>query len=334
MRISLNSLVLRSISNSTKVKHKLKSNDFYDNEMDEDTVDFKRKRKKNKVNSDAVASVQSARENEDLNDRGNGVSRYSKDNIQQLMDSQFKSNRTVSEYIQKTNPNEIIKNYLSDEEFDDSEKEKIKNIIKTKHKIKNSQTGMAMNAGKEEFLTPKDIFKAKEEIINLSESINVDHMYSMNTTKQDMVVDDSLEGESWIDNQLLYALGVDHIDTEQNLLAPYQSGSNPTDLIETAEMRAIKRDLDKPANDYVNELDLQIDQLHLSIKRNKETKESIAKGILSNEKEVETADLTIRENVTGFKLLIEITGVIEDLTSMLDEKEEQINEIYIKHAKL
>ena len=316
--------------NQLKVKHKLKTAQLHEkNEgKTEETGDFQFKRKRNKVNSDAVASVQSLRE-----DYENDSGRYSHNNIKQLIISQNESNIKVSEHIKQTNPNEIIKNYLSDDEFDEQEQEKIKNIIKTKHRIKVSQTGMAMNAGKDEFLTPKDIWMAREEMKSLAEGIEIEDMYTLNSSKHNMVIDDSIEGESWIDNQLVYALGGDHMETDQNLLAPYVSGANTTDFIETAEMRSIKRDMEKPVNDYVNELELQIDHLQLSIKRNKDIRESIAKGIASNETEVENADRTINENVSKFKLLIDITAVVEDLCSMFDEKEAQINEIY-KASKL
>ena len=316
--------------NQLKVKHKLKTAQLHEtNEgKTEETGDFQFKRKRNKVNSDAVASVQSLRE-----DYENDSGRYSHNNIKQLIISQNESNIKVSEHIKQTNPNEIIKNYLSDDEFDEQEQEKIKNIIKTKHRIKVSQTGMAMNAGKDEFLTPKDIWMAREEMKSLAEGIEIEDMYTLNSSKHNMVIDDSIEGESWIDNQLVYALGGDHMETDQNLLAPYVSGANTTDFMETAEMRSIKRDMEKPVNDYVNELELQIDHLQLSIKRNKDIRESIAKGIASNETEVENADRTINENVSKFKLLIDITAVVEDLCSMFDEKEAQINEIY-KASKL
>lgn len=86
--------------------------------------------------------------------------------------------------------------------------------------------------------------------------------------------------------------------------------------------------------EYANELELQIDQLNLSLKRDQETVELVTKGIESHEKDVEQAEKTIKANVTRFKLLIELTKAVEDVCSMLDEKEEQIDALYTECMKI
>lgn len=108
-----------------------------------------------------------------------------------------------------------------------------------------AQGGVAMTANKSEFLTPKDVYIAEENLQELHEGMHIEDMYEINTSKHEMFIDDSLEGDSWIDNQLEKALGAHHADVQPSLVALYQSGVNPAEFVESNEARAIKFEMAK-----------------------------------------------------------------------------------------
>lgn len=312
-------------------KHKLKTVDFDEDgdALTQPKASFKPKKKKNLVNVEAIASVQNSVTNASDNffNTEHG-SRYSKEHIDQLKSTQLQSNKNVSEYIQQNEPEEEIKDHASDEEFDDEELKKMQNIKQIRHKKKLAEAGLAMNTNKSEFLAPKDVCMAEEGVEELRRGLQTEDLYSFNTTKNDMVLEDFGEGESWINNQLEKALGPSHRNYDVDTLTAYQGDNAPTDFVDTSEMRAIRMSMSKDVEDYTTDLELEISNMQKSIRRNKETLVSVQKGIENHEKDFAQAAATIEEKTPKFRALIDFTEFLEDFGGLLDEKEDQINHLY------
>lgn len=285
--------------------------------------------KRNKlVNSDAIASVAQVEKasSDNFFNQEHG-SRYSKDNITHLMNSQMATNKNVSDYIKRTDSKEIVKDNLPDEEFDQSEIDRMQKIKDIRHRKKIIESGLAMNTKKEEFLAPKDVCMAEEDMNDLKNGIENNDFYTINTSKDQEVIDDYGDGENWIDNQLNNALGTSS-KADNELIAVYNSSSNTTDFIDTSEMRAIKVSMNQEVEDYTTTLELEILRVQKSIKRNKETLESVKKGILSHEKDIEDSSKVITEKAPKFKTLMEFTDLLEDVGDMLDSTDDEINNIF------
>lgn len=111
-----------------KAKHKLKTIETNDDD-DADNTQLDKNPKKCKINPDAVASVYSTKpKTEEDGHTEESSSRYSRDDIEKLKASMFLSNKSVADYIQKNDPNHIIKQSLQDDEFDESEIHKMNSI--------------------------------------------------------------------------------------------------------------------------------------------------------------------------------------------------------------
>ena len=287
------------------------------------------KKKKNLINSDAVASVQSVKTH-DINEVR---PKYTMDHIEQLKDSQFKSNKTASEFIQKQEIEES-KEKLSDDEFDEKEVERMNQIKNIRRKKKLEQSGVAMNTNDEEFLAPKDVVMAEEEIQDLKSGIQVSDMYTMNTDKNEVILEDIGDGENWIDRQLQNALGTGNHQPTEEMLMVYNEKGISTTLPDTSEMRSIKFSMGKSVEDYTHDLCYEEDKLEKSIKNNQEMLARVEKGIISHEKDIEESTKIIQENTGNFKLLMEFSELIDDLSELLDEKADEIDHVYDNLKKL
>ena len=145
-------------------------------------------------------------------------------------------NNKVSEHIQKSNLTDKTKEEFSDE-FNDDEMEKMQSIKDIRQKRKIADSGVAMNTEKAEFLAPKDVHMAQEDIQELKDGI-----YAINETPNDVFDEDIDDGESWVDKQLKSALGTSHDDYDTTQLARYNfdSSTNDFEQPEIKEIRMIK----------------------------------------------------------------------------------------------
>jgi len=284
--------------------------------------------KKNLVNTDAIASVNNAKPiwNESAQSEQT-ASRYSKESIDQLKTRQYQSNKNVSDYIHKSESRATM-NATSDEEFEDEEVERMQQIKDIRTKKKLAQKGLSMNTKQEEFLAPKDVVMAEEEIEDLKHGIETNEMYCINDTPNDMYIDDFGDGENWINNQIGNALGSDQIFEDSTFITPFRGGSNQNDLTDTSEMRSLKHTMMKGVDSYTSDLMRELSGIKNSIKRNSETMESIKNGLQSHEKDIEQATQIIKQEAPKFQKVMEFTELLEDIGGMLDEKEDEIDNVF------
>lgn len=236
--VVLDLMNLKQKSTQNVVKHKLKTLNYDDMDVDEATNGSKNafpKSKKSKVNAAAVASVSNIGDVHDHEPQ----SRYSVDDLENLRQSQIEINKSVSDYISQVKPT-LASNDTNEElsdEFTEDEIAKMKNVKEIKRKILRSDG--AMNTKKDEFLAPKDIHIAEQTIHELSQGV-----YAMNSSKDDQFeeVEDFGENESWIEKQLQSALGVNHEETDTAELARYHYSdqNHAFEQPEIKEVRGIK----------------------------------------------------------------------------------------------
>ena len=339
-----NSLGLNKKRILKKGKKKVKIFNYEDEEEENCKPIFKAKKKKSMANSAAVASVYTVKiTKEDNFKTQEGGPKYSVVEIEQLKDSQYKSNKEASEHIQKYENKDSTDAQMSDEEllnlkmeksegtdFTTEEKDRMKKIIDIRHKKMLAQDGVAMNTKKEEFLAPFEVCKAEEDIDNLKESIEDNELYTMNTNKNEGILEDFGDSESWINNQIQSALGAGTHEPDQEMLEIYKEDRMEPTLPDTSEMRSIKYSMGKSIKDYTDNLEYEAKILENSIEKNQEMLGTIEKGIISHEKDIVESSNIIGENTGNFKLLMEFSGIMEDLSCLLDEKEEEINIIFEK----
>lgn len=159
--------------------------------------------------------------------------RYTYEDLESLKQSQMVINNKVSEHIQKSNLTDKTKEEFSDE-FNDDEMEKMQSIKDIRQKRKIADSGVAMNTEKAEFLAPKDVHMAQEDIQELKDGI-----YAINQTPNDVFDEDIDDGESWVDKQLKSALGTNHDDYDTTQLARYNFDTSTNDF-EQPEIREIR----------------------------------------------------------------------------------------------
>lgn len=175
------------------------------------------------------------------------------------------------------------------------------NIKQIRHRKQQAQKGFAMNTNKDEFLAPKDVQMAEEGVKELKDGIEAEDIYSINTSRNDMVLDDFGDGESWINNQIENALGSNHQNMETTLMTSYNTQADPTTFVETPEIRSIKATMSKDIEDYTTDLEMEAVKLQKGITKSKETFELVKKGIDSHEKDIQKATNTIKEQTPRFQ---------------------------------
>lgn len=310
-----------------KPKFKVKTISLEDDESKQPLIDLKALKKKNLVNTDAVASIYNikSKQSDNFYNDESGP-KYSVDHIEQLKTHQHISNKTVSNYIKTSS--KVENQELSDSDFEESEKKKMADIIKIRHKKKLDQEGLSMNTKKEEFLAPKDVHMAEEDVQELKDGIDMTNLYTMNTDRNDVVLEDFGDGESWINNQIQNALGTGSHEHHSELIQSYSNGATTNALADTSEMRSIKYSMNKEVEDYTTDLDYEVVRMQKSTKKNEEMLESILKGVEIHEKDIEKATESINQDAPRFQILMEFNEIIEDIGQMLDEKDDQIDHIF------
>ncbi|CAI2363274.1 unnamed protein product [Moneuplotes crassus] len=317
-----------------KTKHKLNKIN-YDEEENSKNV-YIPKKTKSMANESAFTSVYGQNNQGDNSHNEDARPTYSSGELEKLKDSQFQSNKTASEHIQMLEakaeayqtdesampPPDKIEN----EEFTHDEQDKMKKIIDVRKKKKLAESGLAMNTKKAEFLAPKDVQMAEEDISDLKQGIQ--DIYTINTDRNEVLLEDFGDGESWIDNQLQNALGAGNHDSDEHMISLYNSSTNEVTFTDSSEMRSIKFSMGKSIEEYQGDLEYEVSKLETSITNKKSMLASIEKGIKSHEKEIEDSSKMIQESTQGFKLLMEFAEALEDLTELMDEKQKEIDNVY------
>lgn len=308
---------------------KLKKLNF-DHEEDSAPAFIPRK-DKSMENLSAVTSVYLNKDESVQNDQ-DSAPKYTLSELQKLKQTQFETNKTASEYIQnlETQPDPQKSDSTSmpppdsiETDFTSEEIQKMKKIKEIRNRKKLTESGVAMNTEKDEFLAPKDIQMAESQMDTLKEGIQ--DLYTINTDKNELLIEDIGDGESWIDNQLQNALGEGNHNLGEEMVMVDSQGD--AEFVETPEMRVIKFAMQKEIDEYQEDLEYEVRKLSTAVKSDGAMVSSLEKGIKAHEEDLEKWN-EVMGKTEGFRLLIEFCEIFEDLAGMLDQKEKEINGVY------